>query len=437
MGVALVAETLRARTPEPGLKNRVAALRDCHARIWASTRAELPELGPETGLWTHRVNARAAARLIDELAAEVDRMPEESRERTAWQAAVRDRLQDFGAARLGWPSGYRRLLFAEDFYAAARAFAREARACHPELPLDSLWQALRNVLIGNSLQMLLDRKVALGPGLFAYSMLYPLTDNLLDDPRIPTGAKRAFNERFGRRLAGRPVGVSGPSDAAVFDLVARIEGEFPRARFEDVYESLLAIHRGQVRSLAQQDDPRLTDDEILAISCEKGGSSVLADLYLVSGRASASEERFAFGYGVFLQLLDDLQDVAPDLDAGHQTLFTRATRRGPLDEPTARLARFIDRVLDGGDTLSGPAHAERKDLIRRNCRTLLVGAIFEQPGRFTRRFRRAVERQWPFSARSLRRLRRRAERRGRGAAVSLQRRTGAPSLLDLALASDG
>jgi hypothetical protein len=175
------------------------------------------------------------------------------------------------------------------------------------LPPDSLWQALRNVLIGNSLQMLLDRPVALGPGLLAYSMLYPLTDNLLDDPRVPADAKRIFNERFGRRLAGLPVGASGPSDAAVFDLVARVEAEYSRAHFEDLYESLLAIHRGQVRSLAQQDDPRLTDAEILAISCEKGGSSVLADLYLVAGRASALEERFAFGYGVFLQLLDDLQ----------------------------------------------------------------------------------------------------------------------------------
>jgi hypothetical protein len=429
----LVAEPPRIAAG-PGLKSRVATLRDGHARLWAATPAELPRLGPATG-WRRRfVNARTAARLIDELAAGAERLPEERGERRAWQERVRERLQDFGAARLGWPAGYRRLLFADAFYAAALTFAREARACAPELPLDGLWQALRNVLIGNSLQMILDREVALGPGLFAYSMLYPLSDNLLDDPRVPAPDKRAFNERFGRRLAGRPVVVSGPGDAAVFALVARIEKEFPRSSFAEVYESLLAIHRAQERSLAQQDEAGLTDDEIVAISCEKGGSSVLADLYLVCGRASASEERFAFGYGVFLQLLDDLQDVEPDLDAGHQTLFTRATRRGPLDEPAARLARFIDRVLDEADILAGPAYADRKDLVRRNCRTLLVGAVSEQPARFTRRFRRAIEGQWPFSLRAMRRLRRRAERRAREAAGSLRRRAGAQSLLDLALA---
>jgi hypothetical protein len=428
----LVAEP--RRVAGPGLPGRVPALRDRHARLWAATPAELPSLGPETGWRCRFSNARAAARLIDGLAAEADRLPEEPAEKRAWQQRVRETLQEFGAARLGWPAGYRRLLFADGFYASALAFVREARACHPELPTDSLWQGLRNVLIGNSLQVLLDREVALRPGLFAYSMLYPLTDNLLDDPAVSAGEKRAFNERFGRRLAGRPTEVCGSRDAAVFALVARVEEEFPRATFPDVHESLLAIHRAQGRSLVQQDEPGLTDDEILAISCEKGGTSVLADLYLVTGRPSPPEESFAFGFGVFLQLLDDLQDVGPDLDAGHQTLFTRAARVGSLDEPTMRLARFIDAVLDGAEAISGPERADRRDLIRRNCRMLLVGAVSEQPARFTRRFRRDLERRWPLSLRAMRRLRRRAEERAREASGSLRRRAGGSSLLDLAVA---
>jgi hypothetical protein len=142
-------------------------------------------------------------------------------------------------------------------------------------------------------------------------------------------------------------------------------------------------------------------------------------------------ERFAFGYGVFLQLLDDLQDVEADRVAGHQTLFTRAARRGPLDDTTARLARFIDGVLDDAAILAGPRAADRKDLVRRSCQNLLVGAIADQPHRFTRSFRRSVERQWPFSLAGIRRLRRRAERRFTRAASRLQARRHAASLLDL------
>ena len=429
----MAAEPLPVVAGETCLGNCVREFGDEHAVLWAATPVELPELGPPAGFRRQFGNARAAARLIDELAAEAERVPQGERERRLWRESVRARLQRFGELRLGWPAGYRRLVFGDAFFAASVAFAREARAFAPELPLDSLGQALRNVWIGNCLQMILGRSVTLNPSLFAYSMLYPLTDNLLDDSGVARSVKQAFHERFGRRLAGLPVSPASVHETAIWRLVERIEEEFPRRDFPRVHESLLAIHRGQLRSLRQQDEPGLTDAEVLAISCEKGGSSVLADLYLVSGRATLAEERFAFGYGVFLQLLDDLQDVEEDLAAGHQTLFTRPAQAGPLDEPAARLARFIDLVLDGADLLAGPELADQKDLIRRNCTALLVDAVAQQPRRFSRRFRRALSRPWPFSLRAMRRLRRRAERRCRDAASSLQQRSGATSLLDLAL----
>ena len=435
MKAAIVAQPLPIAL-QPGFRTRVEILRDEHAALWEATPEELPNLGPAVGFRRHFANARAAAHLIDELAAAAGNAPEGEAARRAWRESLRERLQRFGDARLGWPAGYRRLVFADAFFTCSVAFAREARAFDPDLPLDDLWQALRNVWIGNSLQMLLDLPVVLNAGLFAYSMLYPLTDNLLDAQEVTGGAKRAFNERLGRRLAGLPVRAADASEAAVFRLVGRVEEEFPRREFPDVHESLLAIHHGQVLSLRQQVDS-LTEAEILAISCEKGGTSVLADLYLLTGTATPAEERFAFGYGVALQLLDDLQDVERDLAAGHETLFTSAARRGALDGPAARLARFIDRVLDSGDFFADPGYADRKDLIRRNCRTLLVGAVPEQPRRFSRRFRRRLSRQWPFALRTMRRLRRRAERRYRQATAEIEARSRATSLLDRLLAEEG
>jgi hypothetical protein len=432
VGTSLAAEPCPAVLEEPGLRARVAALRDEQLRLWGDTPPVMPTLGPSAGWLRHLSNERAARRLVDVLAAEVERLPDGGRERQAWRERVRERLQSFGEKRLCWPAGYRRLLFANAFFAASVAFAREARAFDPNLPVESLGQALRNVWIGNSLQMRLGLPVALGPGLFAYSMLYPLTDNLLDDPALDGHAKTAFSHRFGMRLSGLPVCPAGAREATVFALVTRIEAQFPREMFPEVHESLLAIHEGQVRSLRQQDDPCLSNPDILAISLEKGGTSVLADIYLVAGEACPDDERFAFGYGTFLQLLDDLQDVAADLEAGHQTIFTRAAQRGVLDQPAARLGRFIDRVLDA-EPLVSVEEADRRDLIRRNCRMLLVGAMAEQSRRFSRGFRRAIERQWPFSFAAMRRLRRRGERRFRHAAAALQRRAGAPSLLDLAL----
>jgi hypothetical protein len=403
---------LQAVLDPADLQARVAALTEEHAASWEATPALLPRLGAPAGFRAHFTNARATASLIDALAAEVGRLPEGQEERGRWRESVRLRLQAFGAARLGWPEGYRRLLFADDFFSASVAFARAAREFDPGLRLADLWQALRNVWIGNSLQMVLGLPLRLGPGLFAYSMLYPVTDNLLDDPDLSDVAKHAFNHRFGLRLAGLPALPASDPEAAAFRLVGRVEEEFPRRSFPDVFESLLAIHHGQVRSLRQQAAAELTDAQVLEISCEKGGSSVLADLYLLSGRAGPPQERFAFGYGVFLQLLDDLQDVESDLAVGHQTLFTRAAQRGPLDEPTTRLLAFIDRVL-ASPVLASPGLADGRDLIRRNCLSLLMGAVAAQPRRFSRRFRRRLESEWPFTCRAMRRLRRRAEKRGR------------------------
>jgi hypothetical protein len=383
-----------------------AARRDEQLALWAATPVELPEIGARVGFFRKLSNARAAGRLIDEMALRLERIPEDEAERDAWRERLRERLQAFGQERLGWPDGYRRLLFGDAFFESTLAFVREARAFDPALTLEQLGQALRNVWIGNSIQMLLDRRVALRDGLFAYSMLYPLADNWLDDPAVPRARKNAFNQRFGWRLAGLPAIPHDAREVAAFRLVDRIEGELPRRDFPWVFESLLAIHEGQSRSLDQQDAFGLDDEEILTISVEKGGSSVLADLHLVSPAPSEDQERFAFGYGVFLQLLDDLQDVEDDLAHGHETLFTRTARKGPLDAPTARLARFIDLTLDGA--FRGTAFSERLDLVRRNCRALLVGSVALQPARFSRRFRRALESRWPVSFRAHRRLHGRA-----------------------------
>jgi hypothetical protein len=433
VGAAAAPDVARcASTSGPPLD--VAALAEAHARLWRTTPPDLPDLGPRAGWRRHLGNERAARRLLDSLASEIDRLPPDDAGRRAWRDSVTERLRAFGAERLGWPGGYGRLALADAFLASSVAFAREARAFDPTLPLEGLGQALRNVWIGNSLQMRLGLPVRCGDGLFAYSMLYPLTDNRLDDPRLGAAAKGAFSRRFGRRLAGERVAPADAGEAAVFALVERIEGEYPRADFPAVHESLLAIHRGQTRSLAQQAGPRLGDDELLSISCEKGGTSVLADLHLVAGETDDAERRFAFGYGVFLQLLDDLQDVEADLAAGHQTLFTRAAASGALDAPAARLARFVDRVLDA-EPLADEAAAERRDLVRRNCRALLVASVAAQPRRFTWRFRRAIERRWPFTLGAMRRLRARAERRFAGPLAALRDPARAGAMLDEALAA--
>jgi hypothetical protein len=159
-------------------------------------------------------------------------------------------------------------------------------------------------------------------------------------------------------------------------MVQLIEEQYPRPRFPQVYECLLAIHRAQELSMAQLKGSAFCDDaEVLRISCAKGGTSVLADACLVRGRLSEEESRFAFEWGVLLQLGDDLQDVREDLRRGSVSLFSRAAATGQkLDRLVIHLLNFSERVAAGMDRLpDGPAVL--KDLLRMSWRSLILMAV--------------------------------------------------------------
>ena len=62
----------------------------------------------------------------------------------------------------------------------------------------------------------------LTPSIFAYSMLYPYSDNYLDDPSVSREAKLSFSVRFGRRLAGDAVASANPLEATIWRLIERM-----------------------------------------------------------------------------------------------------------------------------------------------------------------------------------------------------------------------
>jgi hypothetical protein len=403
-----------------------------YEELWLGTDDTIPVLGDRVSRRTQRRNAGATERLLDELASEIEHYPEGEEERQLWRQTLKERLHRFGEHRLGWPQGYRDLLFADEFHRATSSFVRRARAFDPRIRVDSLTQALRNVWIMNSIQMLLERRVEPSPSIFAFSMLYPYTDNYLDDPGVGVEAKRDLNARLSRRLRGEPVDPADLRQARIFRLVEEIETQFPRSDFAEVFWSLEAIHRAQIESLTQQETlAPLTDRRILTISFAKGGASVLADAYLTAGTLTGGESDFFFGYGVFLQLLDDLQDIESDHGADHATLFTLQSERGTLDRLTGRLHRFMRKIVESSPRFAAPRFAQVKDLIFRNCTLLLVGAVAENPHLFSRRFRREVECRWPLSLRSMRKLRRVGGEKYRQSAAVLRQKRGVDSLLEL------
>lgn len=440
----MILETAASLAPAPpgadeALQEEVRTLRERFARLWLDTGCEPPgaaELGPELSRWAQWRNRRRADRLVRRLCRAALRAPAEEAARRAWRAGLKAEVSAFGEACLGWPASWREAPLAEEIFEASGDFVRRARELSHRsgigLARSDLFQALRNVWILNGLQVLLGRPVAVTPSVFAYSMLYPLTDNFLDDPEVAPAAKAAFNRRLGRRLAGERPAAGDRLEEVVFDLVGEIEGEYPRAFHPRVFASLLAIHRGQVRSLRQQAPAAAgTAPDLLRVSCEKGGTSVLADGFLVAGDLTSREAEFLFGYGVALQLLDDLQDAAEDRAAGHRTLFSVAAGRPPLDELTSRLARFTRRVLAPAEGFEAPGWEVVAGLMRGNCPLLLLQAVADQRRLFTPGYVRRLEGRFPVPFGALPRLRRRARRRWRRTERVLRRTKGDDSQLGL------
>ncbi|WP_297099609.1 hypothetical protein [uncultured Draconibacterium sp.] len=237
-------------------------------------------------------------------------------------------------------SGHLEIILSEEFKDVSKDFFYRARAFGPELDPEDIYQGMRNVWIMNGLQLMAKKPVNITPSVFAYSMIYPYSDNLLDDPEINKEEKQAFSVRFDRRLHGEPELAANHTEKQLFHLISMFEEEFPRSEFPKVYESLYAIQQGQTNSLKMITQNGLSDEEICNICFEKGGASVLADGYLVAGELTQEQEQALFGYGIYLQLLDDIQDVKEDSLASTKTIFSCL--------PEKDLGRFVNKTINFG-----------------------------------------------------------------------------------------
>ena len=322
------------------------------------------------------------------------------------RAQARDRIiaafARFSAAALDLDEPAVQLL-THDFLPVGTGLAQWARRFDPDLPMAGIIQACRNAWTACGMQPLLGHAVQLTPSILAYSLLYPYSDNYLDGEDAPTAAKLRFCLRFRDRLRGHAPVAENARESALWNLVELIEIQYPRAPFPDVFACLLAIHRAQEESIAQGKDRGTAaqtghEDEarILRMSCAKGGTSVLADACLAHGSLTPDESRFAFEWGVLLQLGDDLQDLQDDMRRRSVTIFSQAASAGiPLDALAAQLLNYGEAVAARMDRLP---HGDPvlKALLRMSWRSLIIRAVADSHRFFSSEFLEQAERCSPF-----------------------------------------
>jgi hypothetical protein len=264
----------------------------------------------------------------------------------------------------------------------------------------------------NLMQYLLGQPVEVTPAVLAFSLLYPYSDNYLDDPGIPTGVKAAFSRTFERRLSGQAVPPANPWEQKIFDLVGMIEGQFDRQLHPEVYASLMAILQAQTNSLRLQ-LPHASPYEmdVLGLTFEKGGTSVLADGYLVAGSLTPFQQEFSFYYGAFTQLMDDLEDVEQDRRAGIMTVFSQTAGRWPLDALTSRLIVFGNGLLDAMRCFNATGLETLEEIMRKCITPLLIDSAGRVGQLYSRGYLAELERHSPYRFSQLKQVRRKVQRR--------------------------
>jgi len=287
------------------------------------------------------------------------------------------------------------IILSEGFSRSTKEFARMAREFDPEVSWEDIFQAGRNVWIANSLQFLMNKPVEVSPAIFAYSMLYPYTDNYLDDNTIPAFAKHEFSKRFRDRLEGNDVCSCNPLEDKIFALVALVESQFRRNEFPGVYQSLLAIHDAQTRSIQLTSEQVPDTRTLLSICIDKGGTSVLADGYLINGTLSPEEEYFMYGFGVYLQFIDDLQDVDSDSKEGVSTLFTQAAQMGKLESHWQKCLEFGKKLYGQLGCFNHSDFKTFEGLMDKSTRFMLIESVGKNSAYYRDEFIRNTEQYSP------------------------------------------
>lgn len=347
-------------------------LRRFTAQWWEDQSTPGPS-GPTLTPREQTANEGHLERFVAALTLEFQHAPRTPSEREDTRERILKAFAVFARGALRFEDRQLDLLLTRGFTQSAVQFTQMARRFDSAVSGADIFQAGRNVWTTNGLQVLLGLPVQLTPAMFAYSMLYPYTDNYLDDPAVSSETKVAFNRRFADRLMGERIEPTNAQERRMCDLVGMIEGQYDRTLYPQVFDSLLAIHRAQEKSvglLRRGASPYEVD--VLGISLEKGGASVLADGYLVGGDLSEAQAGFMFGFGAFLQLVDDLQDVEGDGRDGLLTLFSQTARRWPLDAITSRTLQFGNRVLELLPCFNAPDAEPLKELMRRSASLLVV-----------------------------------------------------------------
>lgn len=366
--------------------------------LWDESSKGLPDLGNEISLSEKKRREEGMEQFSQNIKGNLTSGAGKDKINEQLKGQIKEKFMIYAKNVFNFNGDEIRLISENGFSGVTKEFMKMAKKFDSNIQIEDIFQACRNLWIINSLQLLMNQPVKVTPSTFAYSMLYPYSDNYLDDPQVSKSEKIMFSLRFRDRLLGRDVIPANENESKIFNLVGMIEGDWNRIVYPEVYESLIAIHDAQTKSISLLSDQKnLSEDDLINISIEKGGTSVLADGYLINGTLTREEEWFCFGFGAFLQFIDDIQDIKEDIESNLATMFTNAAIDGRLEEFTNKTVTFSNYVINDMNIFKTDILEDMKGLVGKSLNYMINEAVGMNYVYFNQEYTNIFERHSPFT----------------------------------------
>ena len=253
------------------------------------------------------------------------------------------------------------------FYKETKRFIGNAREFDESISIEDLGQALRNYLVYAIFLELNGKEQCCKPSIFGYSMLYPYTDNYIDNAVIAIEDKKHYNKLIENKLRGNPFEILSEHEKKTAELLDDIAKDY--ASSDEVFKGLYYMLEAQKNSQRQSDKKEeLKEEEILDISIYKGGLSVLLDRYFIDKDFNGRDLYFYYGFGFLLQLCDDLQDITQDGEEESRTVFTVCRRKEETAAKVNKLLHFTKELFEECDG----ENKAFKEFILGNCYLLIL-----------------------------------------------------------------
>lgn len=125
-----------------------------YAGFWWAAKTDFPELKKSFGKNEKRIKEKSSDQFIKRMSGEMGTIPYNKDILALWRKNVKQMVMEFGKSTIELADGYINILFDDGFINSTAEFVKAAKNFEPKIRLEDIFQAIRNVWIMNSIQIL-------------------------------------------------------------------------------------------------------------------------------------------------------------------------------------------------------------------------------------------------------------------------------------------